>query len=93
MTLIASRGARYSTDESRHVKGYLPQDVFREVENNLAKFGDEAVSSRTHHLIANAEKQQPYIKTHDVWGQRYDYDKLITSEGWKALGSWGARNG
>ena len=42
---------------------------------------------------ANAEKQQLYVKAHNVWGQRYDYDKLVTAEGWKELGKWGARTG
>ena len=60
---------------------------------DLTRFGSEAVSEEIHQLVANAEKQQPYIKVHDVWGKRYDYDKLVTSHGWKELGKWGAQNG
>jgi alkylation response protein AidB-like acyl-CoA dehydrogenase len=60
---------------------------------DLTRFGDEAVSDEIQQLVVNAENQQPYVKLHDVWGKRYDYDKLITSHGWKELGKWGARNG
>jgi len=60
---------------------------------NLTKFADEAVSEQIHQWVANAEKQQPYVKHHNVWGKRYDYDRLVTSQGWKELGKWGARNG
>ena len=33
------------------------------------------------------------MKKYNVWGQRYGYDKLVTAEGWKQLGKWGAKNG
>lgn len=59
----------------------------------LAEFGDEVISEDIKEWNANAEKQQPYVKTHNVWGARYDVDKLITSDGWKNLRKWGASRG
>ena len=77
----------------RVLNWYLPSDVLDNAVRGLTKFGDEAISSEIHAWIANAEKDQPYVKQYDVWGRRYPYDKLVTSHGWKKLGEWGARNG
>ncbi|TKA67606.1 hypothetical protein B0A55_09781, partial [Friedmanniomyces simplex] len=59
----------------------------------LQAFGKEAVSPQVNEWIADAERQQPYVKTRNVWGGKYAYDRLVTSTGWKELGKWGARNG
>ena len=72
---------------------YLPADVYQQVSPQLLRFGEEAISPRVNDWIANAEKQEPYVKQYDAWGRRYPVDKLITSEGWKQLGIWGAENG
>lgn len=73
--------------------GYLPEDVLRAVKPDLARLAEEASSEQVMNWTSNAEKQQPYVKTHNAWGARYDVDKLVTSEGWKNLRSWGAQNG
>lgn len=85
----------FTSDESyqRVLSWYLIPSVLDAVRPQLSKFGEEAVSEEIHQLVANAEKEQPYVKTHDVWGRRYPYDRLITSHGWKEIGKWGARNG
>ncbi|RDW83667.1 putative acyl-CoA dehydrogenase [Aspergillus mulundensis] len=44
-------------------------------------------------LLEYAERNQPYVKGHNVWGEKYAVDRLVTSEGWKRLGAWGAENG
>lgn len=77
----------------RVISWYLGPDIEKDILPRLTTFGDEAVSDAVHTWIANAEKEQPYVKQYDVWGQRYPYDKLITAEGWKRLGEWGASNG
>jgi len=77
----------------RVLHGYLDPELVESVTPQLIKFGDEAVSDTVHAWIANSEKEEPYVKQYDVWGSRYPYDKLVTSEGWKRLGQWGARNG
>lgn len=59
----------------------------------LRKFGDEAVSDQVYEWIADAETNQPYVKTRDVFNNRYPYDRLVTSQGWKELGRWGIGNG
>ena len=85
----------FASDESyrRVLEWYLPHDVFEAVKPCLAKFAAEAVSEEVNEWISNAETQQPYVKTRDVWGKRYAYDRLVTSHGWKELGKGGARNG
>lgn len=77
----------------RILSWYLPPSILKTLTPRLARFGDEAISDETHALISNAERQQPYVKTRDVWGNKYAYDRLITSQGWKELGKWGASNG
>lgn len=56
------------------------------------QFGAEAISEQIREWSADAERNVPYVKSHNVWGKRYDYDRLVTTEGWKQLGKWGARN-
>ena len=63
------------------------------VEPHLAQFGEEAVSPQVLAWNADAETNLPYVKKYNVWGQRYGYDKLITTDGWKQLGKWGAKHG
>jgi hypothetical protein len=75
------------------VIGYLPEELVATIKPGLIKLGEEAVSPTIKDWGSNAEKQQPYVKTHDVWGARYDFDRLVTSEGWRELGKWGARHG
>lgn len=63
------------------------------VEPHLAQFGEEAVSPQVFAWNSDAEANLPYVKKYNVWGQRYGYDKLITADGWKQLGKWGAKHG
>jgi len=85
----------FTSDESyrRVLEWYLPRGIFEVVKPRLTKFAEEAVSEEVNEWISSAETQQPYVKTRDVWGKRYPYDRLVTSHGWKELGKWGARNG
>lgn len=73
--------------------GYLPSDLFKAVVPELTALASEATSERIQNWVSNAEKQQPYVKTHNVWGRRYDVDRPVTSDGWKQLGKWGAQRG
>jgi hypothetical protein len=43
------------------------------------------------HLIADAEKNPPYLRTWDTWGKRRD--ELVASEGWRNLQDLGIREG
>jgi hypothetical protein len=74
------------------VLGYLPSSTLRSTESHFTQLGAEAVSDQVREWTADAERNQPYVKSHNVWGKRYDYDRLVTTEGWKQLGHWGARN-
>jgi len=47
---------------------YLPTDLLETIQPRLEKFGEEAVSDRINELIANAERDQPYIKGIGRWG-------------------------
>ncbi|KAG2416312.1 hypothetical protein HFD88_007527 [Aspergillus terreus] len=77
----------------RILQWYLPSGVLSKVNPSLSRFGADAVSEQINGWIGNAETQQPYVKGRNVWGSRYDRDRLITSEGWKQLGKWGLQNG
>ena len=84
---------RSDTSYQRILSAYLPPTILSIVEPRLVKFAEEAVSNEIYEWISNAEKEQPYVKTRNVWGARYAYDRLVTSHGWKQLGKWGAKNG
>ncbi|KAJ6445118.1 Acyl-CoA dehydrogenase [Purpureocillium lavendulum] len=77
----------------RVLQWYLGPQRMEKILPQLTQFGDEAASDTVHAWIANSEKEEPYVKQYDTWGRRYPYDKLVTSEGWKRLGEWGAMNG
>ncbi|KAI2687767.1 hypothetical protein LCP963914a_3285 [Penicillium roqueforti] len=85
----------YTSDISlqRMLGWYLPAETLKLVEPHLAQFGEEAVSPQIFAWNADAETNLPYVKKYNVWGQRYGYDKLITTDGWKQLGKWGAKHG
>ncbi|KAJ5106239.1 hypothetical protein N7456_002914 [Penicillium angulare] len=76
-----------------HISGHVPEDLLTKFAPDLNKFGHEAISEEINSLIGNAETQEPYIKTRNVWGARYDADRLVTSTGWKELGKWGIKHG
>lgn len=67
--------------------------MLKSIEPQLKQFGDEAISEQVNEWIADAETNQPYVKTRDVFNNRYAYDRLMTSHGWKELGKWGIKNG
>ena len=75
------------------ITGYLPANILRKAEPNLAQLGEEAISPQLNAWNADAEVNQPYVKKYNVWGQRYGYDRLVTTEGWKQIGKWGAKHG
>lgn len=75
------------------ISGHLPQDQLPKIVPNLTRFGSDAISKEINSHIGNAEMQEPYIKTRNVWGARYDVDRLVTSTGWKELGKWGIKQG
>ncbi|UNI16583.1 hypothetical protein JDV02_003009 [Purpureocillium takamizusanense] len=77
----------------RLLSWYLPEDILLAVRPELAKFAEEATSDPVKSWTCDAEARQPYVKTHNVWGEKYGVDKLITSDGWKNLRSWGVQNG
>jgi len=77
----------------RVLSWYLPSSIYAHILPSLTEFGQEAVSHRVNEWIANAESQPPHVKTRNVWGERYLCDRLVTSQGWKNLGKWGAKNG
>ena len=85
--------ATFDQAYQRLLAWYLPGNLLHKIKPRLETFGEEAISDRTNELISNAEREQPYVKSRNVWGEKYPYDKLVTSEGWKQLGRWGIRNG
>ncbi|KAL4992688.1 hypothetical protein BDW68DRAFT_193077 [Aspergillus falconensis] len=84
----------FTSDPSlrRIIEWYIPHHLDA-LSPHLERLGDEAVSTRIREWSADAERNQPYVKGYNVWGERYGVDRLVTSEGWKRLGAWGAENG
>ncbi|KAL4803127.1 hypothetical protein BDV18DRAFT_43689 [Aspergillus unguis] len=84
----------YTSDPAlqRILQWYMPKHV-NQLTTHLTKLGDEAVSEKVSEWSADAERNQPYVKGYNVWGERYPVDKLVTSEGWKRLRAWGVENG
>lgn len=67
--------------------------MLKSVEESLVTLAEEARSKPILAMQCNAEKNQPHVRTHDSWGRRLDVDQLITSEGWRFMGKWGASRG
>ncbi|KAJ5964946.1 uncharacterized protein N7479_004822 [Penicillium vulpinum] len=78
----------YTSDPSlqRTLAWYLSTTTLQSVQPHLTQFGAEAISEQVREWSADAERNVPYVKSHNVWGKRYDYDRLVTTEGWKQLG-------
>ncbi|CEN61132.1 hypothetical protein ASPCAL07796 [Aspergillus calidoustus] len=85
----------YTSDPSlRRVLGwYLPPTHLPALDSHLTTLGAEAISPQIREWSADAERNQPYVKGFNVWGDQYGVDRLVTSEGWKQLAKWGAKNG
>ncbi|KAJ0414588.1 hypothetical protein BJY00DRAFT_305488 [Aspergillus carlsbadensis] len=85
----------YTSDPSlRRVLGwYLPPPHLPALDKHLTTLGAEAISPQIREWSADAERNQPYVKGFNVWGEQYGVDRLVTSEGWKQLAKWGARSG
>ena len=85
----------FTSDPSfqRVLSWYLPTQSLEAVKPRLTKFGDEAISDHVKDWVSDAERHPPYVKQYNVWGQRNDPDKLVTSWGWKEAGKWGIANG
>ncbi|KAL4975289.1 hypothetical protein BDW66DRAFT_167307 [Aspergillus desertorum] len=94
ITRPAPLGNTFTSDPSlrRILEWYIPHHVDA-LSPHLTRLGDEAVSARIREWSADAERNQPYVKGYNVWGEKYGVDRLVTSEGWKRLGAWGAENG
>ncbi|KAL3437021.1 hypothetical protein BDV09DRAFT_28385 [Aspergillus tetrazonus] len=94
ITRPAPLGNTFTSDPSlrRILEWYIPHHLDA-LSPHLTRLGDEAVSAKIHEWSADAERNQPYVKGYNVWGERYGVDRLVTSEGWKRLGAWGAENG
>ncbi|TQV94393.1 hypothetical protein V2A60_002577 [Cordyceps javanica] len=77
----------------RALAAYLPEDILAEVVPAFTRFAEATISPQVKEWNLNAERQQPFVEKHNVWGARHDVDRLVTSEGWRALRKWGAEEG
>ena len=75
----------------RSLRLFLSQSVQKEIYPELFAFGDKVLSKPVLDLVADAEKNLPYLKTWDSWARRRD--ELITSEGWRKLSALGIQEG
>ncbi|KAJ3496934.1 hypothetical protein NLG97_g2278 [Lecanicillium saksenae] len=77
----------------RALATYLPKEILAEVTPAFTKFAEETISPQIREWNVNAERQQPFVEKHNIWGARHDVDRLVTSEGWRGLRKWGAEEG
>lgn len=70
---------------------FLPEPLREQCSQDIKALGDKALSKPILDLVADAEKNLPYLKTWDAWGRRQD--ELITSEGWRKLSAVGIQEG
>ena len=75
----------------RALRLFLPDEVRQSTQAELSAFGDKVMSKEVFDLVADAEKNLPYLKTWSAWGKRQD--ELITSEGWRRLSAIGIEEG
>ncbi|KAJ4327357.1 hypothetical protein N0V84_002258 [Fusarium piperis] len=77
----------------RCFKLFLPQQIVRQVEAEVAALGDEVLSDQVFAWITDAELNKPYLKGsgRDVFGQ-WKGD-LVTGEGWRGLQNFGLSHG
>ncbi|KAL4960739.1 putative acyl-CoA dehydrogenase [Aspergillus stella-maris] len=85
----------YTSDPAlkRILEWYLPKQHLPTLTPQLTRIGDEAISEQIKEWSADAERNQPYVKGYNVWGEQYDVNKLVTGEGWKRLKGWSAAHG
>ena len=68
----------------------LPTDFLKTVEADFKNFGQRLVSDVLK-FSNDAEKNPPYLISHDTWGRRID--EIVTSNGWKELDKVSAEEG
>ena len=70
---------------------FLPDSIRETCSNEIKTLGNKALSKAVFDLVADAEKNLPYVKHWDAWGRRQD--ELVTSEGWRKLSAIGVEEG
>ncbi|MCJ1355539.1 MAG: hypothetical protein MMC33_005531 [Icmadophila ericetorum] len=70
---------------------YLPYSLNNSLAPDLSRFANLVISKEVLDLVADAERNPPYLYTWDSWGHRQD--KLVTSNGWKRLQDLGISEG
>jgi alkylation response protein AidB-like acyl-CoA dehydrogenase len=75
----------------RALRLFLTDQVSDDIAPDLSTFGSQVISSRVLSWVADAERNVPYVKQFDSWGQRRD--ELITTEGWRNLQAFGIAEG
>ena len=75
----------------RSLRLFLSDPIRDGVTPELHAFGDRVLSEPVMTLVADAERNLPYLKPFTAWGKRQD--ELITSEGWRKLSTIGIKEG
>lgn len=75
----------------RSLKLFIPESKRETCAREVEALGDKSLSKPVLDLVADAEKNLPYLKTWDAWGRRQD--ELVTSEGWRKLSAIGVEAG
>ncbi|KAI5362154.1 Putative adaptive response protein AidB [Septoria linicola] len=83
----------FEDDETlrRVFKFYLPQPTQQSIAPDLSRFSKLVLSPKVRNWCADAERNVPYVKHYDSFGQRID--ELITTSGWQELQKLGIVEG
>ena len=77
----------------RIISLHLPTPTPAAVAADLARFSALVLTPRVIAYIANAERDQPYLRPLTTFGEENRKTSLVTSEGWRALQDLGIREG
>jgi alkylation response protein AidB-like acyl-CoA dehydrogenase len=72
-------------------KIYLPSPVLEKITPELKSWADTVLTKKVLTWVADAERNLPFVRSHDTFGKRYD--ELVTSEGWRFLQDLGIKEG
>lgn len=72
---------------------FLPPSVFKAVEPDLSKLGDDVLSDTIFNYVTDAEKNLPYLRGNgrDAFGK--PKSELVVTEGWRKLQDFGIEKG
>ncbi|CAK7271686.1 hypothetical protein SEPCBS57363_004750 [Sporothrix epigloea] len=77
----------------RVLKFFIPEDLRRQVEPELAQLGEDVLAPQIFDLITDAERNLPYLRGSGRNALGRPVSELVTGEGWRGLQAFGIERG